>query len=82
METFEYYGIEPYRGGIDWQLTYHHFPRYLPTNSSPIAPFPNPIMLGCAFAIDRNFFMDELDGYDREYLIWNGMLSFKFVKII
>ena len=34
-------------------------------------------MLGCGFAIDRKFFMEELDGYDREFRIWNGKLQIK-----
>ena len=71
-ESFEHYQNEPFRAGIDWLLIFRHFPRYLPEGVSPIVPFPNPIMLGCAFAIDRKFFMEELDGYDREYRIWNG----------
>ncbi|KAG5667458.1 hypothetical protein PVAND_015438 [Polypedilum vanderplanki] len=80
--TFEVGSAFPYgnRGGIDWNLIYHRFHRYLPPNINPLLPFPNPIMLGCAFAIDRKFFLDELGGYDREFKIWNGEnyeLSFK-----
>lgn len=69
-----------FRGGIDWMLIYRHFDRYLPNGTDPLKPFPTPIMLGCAFAIDRKFFLDELGGYDDQFQIWNGEnyeLSFK-----
>lgn len=68
------------RGGFDWMLIYKHFPRYLPKGVDPLKPFPTPIMLGCAFAIDRKFFLEELGGYDEGFEIWNGEnyeLSFK-----
>ncbi|CAG9810900.1 unnamed protein product [Chironomus riparius] len=68
------------RGAIDWELIYRRFMRTIPDGVNPLKPYPNPIMLGCGFAIDRKFFMEELDGYDREYKIWNAEnyeLSFK-----
>ena len=80
--TFQIYKNEAYgsRGGIDWMLIYRSFERYLPEDVDPIKPFPIPVMLGCAFAIDRKFFLDELRGYDEGFKIWNGEnyeLSFK-----
>lgn len=79
FETFANYEFGD-RGGIDWMLIYRHFNRYLPEGVDRTKPFPTPIMLGCAFAIDRKFFLDELGGYDEEFQIWNGEnyeLSFK-----
>lgn len=81
-ETLQVYGNREfgYRGAIDWSLIYRNFERYLPEGVDPLRPFPTPIMLGCAFAIDRKFFLDELGGYDEGFQIWNGEnyeLSFK-----
>lgn len=81
-EDFSMYGNKKFgnRGAFDWHLVYHTFDRYLPEDVDPLEPFPNPIMLGCAFAIDRKFFLDELGGYDEGFMIWNAEnyeLSFK-----
>ncbi|CAO1428320.1 unnamed protein product [Diamesa serratosioi] len=67
------------RGVIDWFLDFHELSKLPKDIEVPLKPFPNPIMLGCAFAIDRKFFF-ELGGYDEELKIWNGEnyeLSFK-----
>ena len=81
-QTFEVFSNDPHgsRGGIDWWLVYHMFPRYQSQDIDPVKPFPTPIMLGCAFAIDRKFFLEELGGYDEGFEVWNGEnyeLSFK-----
>ncbi|KAL7013880.1 hypothetical protein ACKWTF_015631 [Chironomus riparius] len=73
-ETFKVDGASFYsdRGGFDWNLIYHQFIRKVPDDINKLKPYPNPIVLGCAFAIDRKFFMEELDGYDRDFRIWNA----------
>lgn len=82
-ETFQILdGIDKYgdRAMFDWKLVYKTFPRYLPENVIKHLPYQIPIMLGCAFAIDRKFFLEELGGYDEGYEIWNAEnyeLSFK-----
>lgn len=81
-ETFQTYSNGDYglRGGFDWRLIYQVTDRYLSEDIDPLKPFPNPVMLGCAFAIDRKYFLEELGGYDEGFQIWNGEnyeLSFK-----
>ncbi|CAG9810978.1 unnamed protein product [Chironomus riparius] len=82
--TFEHYPgqgeNQGFRGVIDWHLNYYELPKLKDDLENPIRPFPNPIMLGCGFAIDRKYFVEELGGYDEEMKIWNGEnyeLSFK-----
>lgn len=69
------------RGIIDWFLDFHEVPKLSQnTGENDLKPFPNPIMLGCAFAINRRFFIEDLGGYDEGLRIWNGEnyeLSFK-----
>lgn len=65
---------------IDWYLDFHELPKLAKDIRNDLKPFPNPIMLGCAFAIDRKFFIHELGGYDEGLQVWNGEnyeLSFK-----
>ncbi|KAG5682637.1 hypothetical protein PVAND_011976 [Polypedilum vanderplanki] len=83
-ETFAYLPNQEFnfgtRGIIDWYLDFHEVPKLKVDQLENLRPFPNPIMLGCAFAINREFFLYELGGYDEELRIWNGEnyeLSFK-----
>ncbi|XP_070494252.1 N-acetylgalactosaminyltransferase 6-like [Chironomus tepperi] len=76
-KNFGYYELNPTRGVIDWMWIFHEIRKEL---EDPVMPFSTPIMLGCAFAIDRKFFIEELGGYDEQLDIWNGEnyeLSFK-----
>lgn len=76
-KTFEYFGMPPTRGGFDWTFTFKELPmRDFEENS--IEPFTVPVMLGCAFAIDRKFFLYDLGGYDSGLKIWNGELKMLF----
>lgn len=79
-DTFEYAsGGQGFRGVVDWNFKYRELPRRYEDKLFKEKPRPQPIMLGCAFAIRRDFFFD-LGGYDEELLIWNGEnyeLSFK-----
>ncbi|KAG5681321.1 hypothetical protein PVAND_010769 [Polypedilum vanderplanki] len=75
--TFEYFGMVPTRGVFDWMFTFREIKL---KNPDTIKSFQVPIMLGCAFAIDRKFFLNDLQGYDEGLQIWNGEnyeLSFK-----
>jgi polypeptide N-acetylgalactosaminyltransferase len=79
-DTFEYNsGGDGSRGVFDWFLIYHWLPRRPEDLINPEKPAPLPVMLGCAFAIRKDYFFD-LGGYDEQLLIWNGEnyeLSFK-----
>ncbi len=73
-ETFEYEPIEDdhERGGLDWKLL--HFwigagGRRISEDESDA--FPTPTMIGCAFAIDREFFYAS-GSYDEQMKIWGG----------
>lgn len=79
-ETFEFLYLPPTRGAFDWRFEYKELKLRPEDAKDPVKPFPIPVMLGCAFAIDRTFFMEELGSYDNGLRIWNGEnyeLSFK-----
>jgi hypothetical protein len=70
-KTFQYYGSEGSRGLFN-EFFWHKWHSVLPKDkANPSKPRQVPIMLGCAFAIRRDFFWD-LGGYDSGLKIWNG----------
>lgn len=72
-EVHAKYGV---RGLFAWDFDFRTMAQ---VRSRPSHPKPTPIMLGCAFAINRQYFWD-LGAYDDELLIWNAEnyeLSFK-----
>ena len=72
QNTFEYQsGGSGSRGVFDWNFIFHWLPRRPEDLIHPEQPAPTPIMLGCAFAIRRDYFFD-LGAYDEQLMIWNG----------
>lgn len=79
-KTFQFYYLPASRGIFDWRFLYKELKLRPEDENDPVKPSPLPVMLGCAFAIDRIFFMEELGNYDNGLRIWNGEnyeLSFK-----
>lgn len=66
--AYEVFDPNGSRGLFAWDFDYRVVKRtmYLPT-----MPKITPIMLGCAFAINRKYF-EHLGGYDEGLAIWNG----------
>ena len=61
-----------YLGAFDWNLIYFYKPIPQHITDARIRktdPIPNPIMVGCAHAIDRNYFF-ETGAYDASMEIW------------
>ena len=60
------------RGGLDWKMMHawiHPDPPVQGSNSANAVPTPT--MIGCAFAIDREFFFAS-GAYDNQMMIWGG----------
>ena len=73
-ETFAYEQRESdfERGGLDWKFMYTLLhPALSIKDSSPENSIPTPIMIGGAFAIDREFFFVS-GAYDNQMMIWGG----------
>ena len=78
-KTFEYTRVENdrMRSGLNWKLRHiwvepdQRESVISGKNNKNIDPFPSPTMIGCAFAIDREFFFQS-GSYDRDMLIWGG----------
>ena len=73
-DTFQYEKTEDYnqRSGFDLGL-YHAWIGSHPNTMGNfhIEPFASPTMIGCAFAVDREFFF-EVGAYDEGMLTWGG----------
>ena len=73
-DTFSYDPVESYygRGGLDWKLLHAWIePQSFISGRQPEDAFPTPTMIGCAFAIDREFFFAS-GSYDSKMSIWGG----------
>ena len=78
-DTFEYTLVENdrMRSGLNWKLRHIWLEpdarggAISGENNEGIETFPSPTMIGCAFAIDREFFFKSVS-YDKEMLIWGG----------
>ena len=67
--------VDKVRGGLDWNFLWTFVEPDVRFGSSfgfdEIDPFPSPTMVGCAFAVDREFFFQS-GSYDDEMMIWGG----------
>ncbi len=73
-DTFAYEPVETEysRGGLDWKLLHSWIdPQPFVNGRNPEDAFPTPTMIGCAFAIDREFFFAS-GAYDSKMMIWGG----------
>ena len=73
-DSFSYDPVESdyNRGGLDWKLLHAWIdPEPFKAGQNPEDAFPTPTMIGCAFAIDREFFFAS-GGYDSKMAIWGG----------
>jgi polypeptide N-acetylgalactosaminyltransferase len=71
-DTFEYRKLDDGgRGIFNWDLHYRRFPRRPEDNLKLDKPIETPVMVGTAFAINRQNFWD-LGSYDEGLKIWQG----------
>ena len=70
--AFEQTASDYNRGGMDWKLMHAWIsPGPIVKGSKPSDSIQTPTMIGCAFAIDREFFFAS-GAYDNQMMIWGG----------
>ncbi|KAK6195555.1 hypothetical protein SNE40_000962 [Patella caerulea] len=73
IQFFAYPG-DVYRGGFGWDLRYawYKLPKYLSqVLTSKLDPFPTPILVGCAIAARKDYFVST-GQFDEGLNIWGG----------
>ncbi|ELT90152.1 hypothetical protein CAPTEDRAFT_141956, partial [Capitella teleta] len=74
-QSFEYWRAgDEYHGAFYWHMEfkYKFAPKeILNRRSDPTQPVPSPVMVGCAHAIEREYFF-ETGAYDTDMEIWGG----------
>ncbi len=74
-ESLEYYKVKNVlHGAMTWNMVFYYknLPQHIQDKrTSPIDPITTPVMVGCAHAIEKDYFF-ETGAYDNDMEIWGG----------